>query len=332
MLEDAAARCGLVLSTSALGRYVRELFGTKPEPWIEIEGHAPPDGVTVTSQPIPEELVAPPVGSVDSALRRVTDLSMNVPDDDLSAARPRAPTASTIAAGVVVPLPRMAEPPAWTPPPPVVTRAPARARVRVPVVVWILGPAIVVGIVLGVMMSGRGADKTPAAPVEVARPAAIAIDAAVAAQTPPVAAIDAPAIAAAPVDAAVVAEGPSPAVDAGVPAPAARADVARVQAAIAGGDPTAIIEACDAVTDRVGGDLTRQCALAACHAHREVDAKRWARGVSPARRGELRAQCAAAGTPLEHAAPLALPPPLPPPPPRVDAGVDCAADPLACQH
>ena len=53
-IENAAMRTSSVLSTVSLGRYFRELFGQRPEPWIELtsfERH--PEAFTVTSEPIP---------------------------------------------------------------------------------------------------------------------------------------------------------------------------------------------------------------------------------------------------------------------------------------
>src|SRR5678815_3645351 len=37
MIEGAAVRTGSALSAASLGRYMRELFGQKPEPWIELQ-------------------------------------------------------------------------------------------------------------------------------------------------------------------------------------------------------------------------------------------------------------------------------------------------------
>ena len=75
-IEATAVRLGTALSTAAVGRFVRELFGHRPEPWIEMasqETHAP--AVTITSEPLPAEIVVPPVGPVDQRLTAVLDLS-----------------------------------------------------------------------------------------------------------------------------------------------------------------------------------------------------------------------------------------------------------------
>jgi serine/threonine-protein kinase len=75
-VEAISTRTGSVLSASALGRFVRELFGQRPEPWLELESlqeHG--EAVTVTSEPIPHELAIPPADRIDHQLASVLDLS-----------------------------------------------------------------------------------------------------------------------------------------------------------------------------------------------------------------------------------------------------------------
>jgi serine/threonine protein kinase len=75
-LEALAAGIGSVLSASALGRLVRELFGPRREPWLELEGLQPhAEGVTVTGEPIPRELAIPLADRLDHQLASVLDLS-----------------------------------------------------------------------------------------------------------------------------------------------------------------------------------------------------------------------------------------------------------------
>ncbi|HEU4728234.1 MAG TPA: protein kinase, partial [Kofleriaceae bacterium] len=77
-IEGVAVRTGLVLSASALGRLVRELFGNRREPWLEVESHQEPgDAITVTSEPIPSELVIPEGDQVNRQLASVLDLSVH---------------------------------------------------------------------------------------------------------------------------------------------------------------------------------------------------------------------------------------------------------------
>jgi serine/threonine protein kinase len=75
-IEGVAARTSSVLSASALARFVRELFGQRPEPWLELESqHDSGEAVTVTSEPIPRELAIPAADEVNHQLASVVDLS-----------------------------------------------------------------------------------------------------------------------------------------------------------------------------------------------------------------------------------------------------------------
>ena len=73
-IESLAPAVNAILSPNALSRFLRELFGQRPEPWIEMEQREAPEGVTVTSEPIPPELIAK-LDPVDMSLARVRDLS-----------------------------------------------------------------------------------------------------------------------------------------------------------------------------------------------------------------------------------------------------------------
>ncbi|HEY0192639.1 MAG TPA: serine/threonine-protein kinase, partial [Kofleriaceae bacterium] len=56
-IENASMRAGTILSTSAVSRLMRDLFGVRPEPWRQLESAAMPHEVaTVMSQPIDEPL------------------------------------------------------------------------------------------------------------------------------------------------------------------------------------------------------------------------------------------------------------------------------------
>ncbi len=83
-LEEASPRIGAMISSSAVGRLVRDMFGQRPEPWLEmdsttIEMPQPDPGLTVTSEPVPRELVSGPGASVDLMLAKVRDLSSRMP-------------------------------------------------------------------------------------------------------------------------------------------------------------------------------------------------------------------------------------------------------------
>jgi serine/threonine protein kinase len=75
-LEEAASRIGSMISSAGLGRFLREMFGQRPEPWLEMDQthEVPAEGVTVTSEPIPKELAVPAAQSMDLKLSHVPDL------------------------------------------------------------------------------------------------------------------------------------------------------------------------------------------------------------------------------------------------------------------
>jgi serine/threonine-protein kinase len=52
-VEAAAVATGSALSASSLGRYMREIFGQRPEPWIELQSQlSHPEAHTVTGEPL----------------------------------------------------------------------------------------------------------------------------------------------------------------------------------------------------------------------------------------------------------------------------------------
>ncbi|MEO8840163.1 MAG: serine/threonine-protein kinase, partial [Kofleriaceae bacterium] len=75
-IESVAVRVGSALSSAGLARYLRELFGQRPEPWIEMQSRdAHPEVFTVTSEPIPAELTSRPADALEHQLGAVPDLS-----------------------------------------------------------------------------------------------------------------------------------------------------------------------------------------------------------------------------------------------------------------
>ncbi len=83
-LEDVAPRLGVMISASSVGRLLRDMFGQRPEPWLEMDSttiqvEQPEPGVTVTSEPVPRELAPGPGASVDIMLAKVRDLSAHMP-------------------------------------------------------------------------------------------------------------------------------------------------------------------------------------------------------------------------------------------------------------
>ncbi|MFN0252230.1 MAG: serine/threonine-protein kinase, partial [Kofleriaceae bacterium] len=109
VLENVATHHNAMMSSSSLSRFLRELFGQRPEPWIEMEQReAPADRVTVTSEPIPPELIAK-LDPVDLSLARVRDLSSQQMSTSQSQ-QSKSPLPAQ-------PLPAQPMPPAPAPPP-----------------------------------------------------------------------------------------------------------------------------------------------------------------------------------------------------------------------
>ena len=83
-LEEVAPRLGVMISASSVGRLLKDMFGQRPEPWLEMDSttlqvEQPEPGVTVTSEPVPRELAVGPGASVDMMLAKVRDLSAHLP-------------------------------------------------------------------------------------------------------------------------------------------------------------------------------------------------------------------------------------------------------------
>jgi serine/threonine protein kinase len=83
-LEDFASRNQAMISPSALSRFLREMFGQRPEPWVELdtieaEGDVP---LTVTGEPIPAVLAIPIDADIDLRLDRVPAFEQLVPQVD----------------------------------------------------------------------------------------------------------------------------------------------------------------------------------------------------------------------------------------------------------
>ncbi len=78
-IEEVAANGKLVLSTGALGRFMKELFGQRPEPWVEMEAAEVVDGVTVSSGSFLLELSGTS-DPLEAQLRHVRDLTRPLRD------------------------------------------------------------------------------------------------------------------------------------------------------------------------------------------------------------------------------------------------------------
>lgn len=346
-IENLAARVGQPLSAAALGRVVRELFGQRPEPWIELrssEEHA--HVVTVTSEPVPADLGLDSVRSMEPA--RAAEMRPTVPmRPDVLDSVPTAPMpAQDVSLPVAVnhtlmaaapPMPPMAPagPSPFSPNPPSnsnpfsqtgaqaqspfgstgsVSAHGAPAGRKVPLIVWVLVPAALVGVVLGLALGlGGGNQLQPVAQgsavamVSIDAPAAeVAIDAAVPA------AVDAAVPAA--VDARVAidaAAAPPRAVDAAAPVEH-HPTVRKPPEDVTSMKPADAMAACAASTAVFTGNPVT-CTVAACKAHDMPRAKRWFATVPAAKKGSVTAACPALA-------------------PKIDTSEACKHDPLACQH
>lgn len=313
-IEQVAMQSHSALSTSALGRFVRELFGQRPEPWIELraaEQH--PDLVTVTSEPVPADLGLERVPAMDVlqgvplAPHPVGDASLPVPvavptQTLMSAAPPPPPLAQS---------PFSTTPPSGsnpfstsgnTNPPPFgntgsvsAHQAPVPPR-KVPRLVLVLVPAALLGIVLGLAFGLGGNKKQPPPPTtrtEGSAVAMVSIDAYVAPPPPP---IDA----AVPVDAIEV--------DAAEPAVVVDAAVVEkhhhVETAPVGEEPT--LAGCSTPAVLAANPLS--CTLLACRNKELAKAKKWLATVPAAHRKDVLSACPSLAAP------------------------DCKHDPMACQH
>jgi serine/threonine protein kinase len=120
-IENASLRAGTMLSSSALARLIRDLFGTRAEPWLDL-GDTAPHRVLVAS-PLSGEIVPTPLDPVEAELAAVPDLSISaLIDDDVSAPvpapaapQPPSPRAVAAAGSIAPPLARGAVPVAFAP-------------------------------------------------------------------------------------------------------------------------------------------------------------------------------------------------------------------------
>jgi serine/threonine-protein kinase len=169
-LERAAVRVGVPLSATALGRFVRELFGPRPEPWIEMqERDAQPEIVTVTAAPV--------VGTADIEI--VEDPKL----DSQLANVPRLPSRSISRTPTPLPF-KVPEPvsevkavsssyseyPSTGSYSSVDSGAPLRSRRKLALWLALGGAALVTGALALFTMSGGGDASPPVAPPRAAAP------------------------------------------------------------------------------------------------------------------------------------------------------------------
>src|SRR5262249_47720632 len=65
-IEDAAMRAGTILSTSAVSRLVHDLFGARPEPWLQADRDPAADRRMLASRPVPDDLAHTTIDPVEA--------------------------------------------------------------------------------------------------------------------------------------------------------------------------------------------------------------------------------------------------------------------------
>jgi serine/threonine protein kinase len=266
-LEEVAVRLGSALSGASVGRFVHELLGERPEPWL-VPADAATDVITLTAEPVDRD-----VSGEDSK-------SVEAPPPERSLVSPSLSPIRASLADLLEPEPKR----------------PIRWRTAAAVLVGAASLAVVAAIVTRrapAATSARDASVIAASPdaqvdapqIAVAPPA----DASVLAPTvPPVA--DPPEIAMEPT--------PAPA-RASAPRPHTRTpdDISKLFEAEKYGD---VIARCSANAAVLAASST-QCVLAACRVHDAARARRWLKAAP--KKSALSKQCSAAGTTVESAAP-----------------------------
>ncbi|HEY5936704.1 MAG TPA: serine/threonine-protein kinase [Kofleriaceae bacterium] len=361
-LEETAARTGNMISSSALGRFLKEMFGQRPEPWLELDAthEVPAEGVTVTSEPIPSELGIP-VAEVDDRLLAVPNLAPRGSSDAIPRVAPSQLVVTARARPASLPLP--------APPPSVPTAIPLpgesgprasfaqvgsasgytsgshqvyptlpmpaqapRTQRSWPLILIVAGAAIVGSLIVWFVMRGRGGtvpelDARIVAVVEsdAAEPA-IAPDAAADVATDAAIAIAVDAPSAIAIDAEVPTITPDADIDAGIviedPPPVKKPREPDAKALFEKGRFDDAVKLCSR-------NLTDPplCTRAACGAGNKDRAKLWFGKIgSSSAKSRVAAQCRDQGIELA---------PKKPPPVRPDAGVKgdpCEENPMDCQH
>src|SRR6185436_6612225 len=93
-IENASMRAGTILSSSAVSRLVRDLFGVRAEPWLGLETDTLPfEPLSFISQPIPTDAAVTPSDALEQGLARILDLSnsnvvVDIVDESVDDLRP----------------------------------------------------------------------------------------------------------------------------------------------------------------------------------------------------------------------------------------------------
>ena len=330
-VENAAVRTGSALSPVSLGRYMRELFGQRPEPWIELSSfETHPEAFTVTSEPIAAELS---VSAVSDELDLKLESLPRMSAEHTSAATPQALEGGKLGTTVRVEADDLAstvlEPPShnvlpFTPAPRPSSHPPfplqyssshihslahaaafsqqPRPRPRRSRALLIIVPGIVLGVVIGIALAlGGSDDKQPRAR--------------------PVMTTPAPTVVAKKPEPPKPAPPPPPALAPVPPEPPAKPSL---QALFADQHYAEVVAACATATKAELAADAASCTISACKQREGSKARRWLASVAVTGRAAVIKECAGL-VQLEVAK-------KPPAPDKGSAEDPCKQDMLACQH
>ena len=117
-IEAASVRAHITVSTAAVRRFVRELFGHRPEPWLELgPRNASRDPISLATEPLPQELALSAADLIEMELANVVELSLSSAREKLDADGTLEPSAGSASSWMPSDVP-VAEPrePASEPP------------------------------------------------------------------------------------------------------------------------------------------------------------------------------------------------------------------------
>jgi serine/threonine protein kinase len=296
-IEAIATSIGTPISPASLSRFVRELFGPRPEPWIALQADRRLGIVTVNAEPLPQDLAVPPASEIDRQLSTVLDLTESSAslDDPLEAR----PTVAFAAAqpGLMPPYSH----PGVTPPFGTVPR-----RGLSPL--WIGAISFALAIMLALV--ARVYLRKPAASATVQNDAAIVVLTEIdAAEATPTITEDAAVETITPQDAAEQPQQPPPPTNAGTSDKKKPIDPSRRR-----DEPSSDWRAFAACASTGASKSPGKCVAIACRLHEAGKARKWIAKVPSGTRANLIANCKIEGVELE---PSKLP--------------DCNKDPSRCQ-
>ena len=268
-IEAIAMQTNSPLSPAGVSRWMRELFGNRREPWVELQHAQGSDSVTVTSGPIPHELHIPPSDPIDRRLASVIDLSAVTGSDAPERPTTQRPVAQAVTASAAAAATGAS-----------IAPAPSARWLRSPLA--IVAAAAGLGILAAVVVVMIPSDRE-----------LVAIDAGVAA-TPDPAIVVSEHDAAVPVDAPIAAVPvPDDEIDEPVAAPpVVKATTSPPRIRRKPTNPDVALAASCATGEWAA------CTLAACRLDEPGKARRWFAKVASAQRPKLVKQCSAAGISL----------------------------------